>query len=263
MTISRNFTLLTLFALTSITLTGCLNNSTKMENIANGINFSAAEYFEYSNSLPIPAFGLFTNDNTSCANNLIYNRIYMSGTELEIEIEGYNKSGSCMGDPAPATGLVPIYLENGEYDLKLTYKDDTDLYSLVLTDSTIRVSPAGAAVFSTPNDELYWRYPKNSFAVLAGTHTDSLALYTQVFDSLETNFNLTEFIFPDSGATPYPDSLNGYDVNYPTRFFKYTQDEDMVDAGNFIQRFGRTNISNFAENRFVLFDWRNIIFSTD
>lgn len=263
MTITRNLTLLSLFTFIATLFTGCLNNSTKMENIANGINFSAAEYFEFSKTLPIPAFGLFTNDNTPCGNNLIYNRIFMSGTELEIEIEGYNKSGSCLGDPGPATALVPIYLENGEYDLKITYKEESDVYSLVLTDSTIQVSPTRAPLFTTPNSELYWRYPKNSFAVLAGTHSDSLALYTQLFDSLETNFNLTEFTFPDSGSTPYPDSLNGYDVNYPSRFFRYSQDEDMVDAGNFIVRFGREHISDFADNRFILFDWRNIIFSTD
>lgn len=234
-----------------------------MEDIPNGINFLMAELYEYTNSAPIPAFGFYTNDDTRCGNNLIYHSVYDTEEYIEIEIVGYNKSGACSGDPAPASSVVPLFLKNGEYNLKITYETEVNDYTLMVTDSTLQLNQDEEYAFSTPNNTLYWRYPKNSFALLAGTATGADSLYNMVYDSLAAKFNFTEFTFPDSGLTPYPDSLTGFEVNYPARFFKYDNFQDAVYAGYFIQNFGRTYITDHKKNRFILFEWKNNIFSTN
>jgi len=260
----KNFSSYTLLILLfGVQFMACKSNEPKIEEIPNGVNFLMAELYQYPNSEPIPAFGFYTNDNTKCGNNLIYQSIHNTEDYIEIEIIGYNKPSSCYGDPAPATSVVPLFLTNGEYNFKITYESEVDDYTLVVTDSTLQLTQDEAYIFSSPKNTLYWRYPEKSFALLAGTSTSADSLYNMVFDSLETKFNFTEFTFPDSGLTPYPDSLTGFGINHPTRFFKYENAQDAFNAGIFIQDFGRNAIANRDENRFVLFEWKNNIFSTN
>jgi len=260
----KNFSSSTLLILLfSVQFMACKSNEPKIEEIPNGINFLMAELYQYPNSEPIPAFGFYTNDDTKCGNNLIYQSIHETEDYIEIEILGYNKPSSCHGDPAPATSVVPLFLNSGEYKFKITYESEVDDYTLVVTDSTLQLTQDETYFFSTPRNTLYWRYPEKSFALLAGTSTAADLFYDMVFDSLEAKFNFTEFAFPDSGLIPYPDSLTGFDTNHPARFFKYDSSQDALNAGIFIQDFGRKHILNRNENRFILFEWKNNIFSTN
>ncbi len=259
---TRNKFLSLILGLVCLSLTSCDLGGDELKPITEGVNFTVGEYYQYSNSYPIPALGFYTNELFSCKNNLLYQYLESTATSITVTFRGYRANDSCTGGSSPASSLIPLYQNNGTYDLNLKYKDAEDHYKLTITDSTLSVVPDETFTFSTPNNTMYWKYPPYSFAIFSGTQFGADSLYTQLFDSLEQNFDFTEFTFPDSGLTPYPDSLSGFEVNYPTRFFKYEDVQNVYRAGAFIREFGVNKIADRDHNRFILLDWVNVYFTT-
>tara|TARA_R110002096_G_scaffold28336_5_gene85900 strand:+ start:7026 stop:7820 length:795 start_codon:yes stop_codon:yes gene_type:complete len=259
---TRNKSALFFLGLIFLSISSCDLGGDDLKPINNGINFTVGEYYQYSNSFPIPAIGFYTNELFSCNNNLLYQYLETTTTSITITLRGYRANSSCSGSSSPASSIVPLYQNNGTYDLNIKYKDSEDKYKLIVSDSTMVITQDEMFTFSTPNNTKYWKYPESSFAIFAGTEYGGDTLYTQLFDSLDQKYDFTEFTFPDSGLTPYPDSLSGFEVNYATRFFKYENIQNVYSAGSFIRDFGVNNIVDRDKNRFILLDWTNVLFTT-
>lgn len=243
--------------------TACFKMDMKLEDIENGINFSLVELYEGLDSRPIPALILYTNDEYDCGNNAIYQNVWSTETSMEIEIEGYKETSNCVNTSGPATSIIPIYAENGSYDLNIKYDSHTDKYAFHQSDDALEVHQLGGFSFSQPNYETFWRYPEKSFAVLVGTSEENENLYTKVIEELKNEFEIREIHFPESGETPYLKSLDSYNTNHPAKYFKYESEEDYLHFGNFIRNFGYENITDYNENKVVIVNWLNKTYTTE
>ncbi len=258
---NRNKILSLLLGLACLSITSCDLGEEDFKPINGGINFTIAEYHPYANTIPISAIGFNTNEEYSCS-SFLYQYLETTATSITITFRGYQKNTSCSSKSTPATALYEVYQENGIYDLIIKYEEIEDQYKLTITDSTLAITQDESFAFSKPNNTLYWKYPPNSFALFAGTQFGTDSLYTQFFDSLEQKYDFSEFSFPDSGLTPFTDSLSGFDVSHQTRFFKYEDLQEVYSAGTFIRDFGINHIPDRSKNRFILLNWTNVLFSS-
>ncbi len=256
----------TIFFIASLfifSLSACIKMDNDLENIDAGINFSTVELYQSLDSRPIPALQFFTNEEFDCSNYTIFQRVGGAETTIMIEFEGYKKAANCLERKGPATSTIPVFVENGEYDLYLKYKDHSDLYSFRQSDDAIEVYQPSLYSFSKTNHQILWRYPEKTFALLVGTTAHSTGLYSKIINELKEEFDITEYKFADIGETPYPKSFEGYDVNHPAKYFKYENETDFLLFSNYIRAFGRDNIENTKDNRVAIINWLNNSASTD
>ena len=163
---------------------------------------------------------MVTEKTYPCCNWSIRYKTAVRNNQISIDVSGIYAPEVCATAIGPAASRSFLDVSTGEYSIYFSYRDDTDRYSLNITDSSIEITEHTSR-FTRPDFELLWRYPLSSFAYLCGTTTEASWICEDFMDTLLGEVDLEEFQFPDSGEIPYPCSSAGHHYDTPARYFFY------------------------------------------
>jgi len=222
------------------------------------INFDVKEGYVHPNDVSEPKIMLFLQTETiyPCCNYCIEARIRRVDEKLRLDILHIYKPDICLTATGPAKSRHLLDLPVGEFEFQISYSGHIDRYRLFITEKSIRLDPVEAG-FTSPMSTLSWRYPRNSFAYVCGTTTETTWIYSDFYDSLLTIPNVTAYEFPDSGVIPYPDSSDGHWNNENSKFFLYKTESDYDAAGRLLQTYSWQTISDYKGVSIYLINYRN------
>jgi hypothetical protein len=161
----------------------------------------------------------------NCAIECEYSQV---GSNLNIDIKGISIPEGGMIASRRATAMSYWDIENGEYQINVTYNDISDFATLTVTDDTFFLTPSTVETLILSEETLFWRYPENSFIYYYNEEDfigDYHEAYSQSFGIMAQFDFLERFTFPSSGLNPYlPMGTNGVGG---IRYFLYPTDQDV------------------------------------
>lgn len=206
---------------------------------------------------PQPTLLLRTEKDYGCVNYVIRLGIRMQPPVLEVEILGIELPGNlCFTAFGPATARfdVPEIAQYAYIDVR--YGGEVDRYELVVDEESFHLS-GELGKNSRIGDTLVWRYPRKSMAFTCGTLVEDSWLCTQFRDTLLARLELQEITVPDIGYWPYPRVTMGHYYDMPTLVYGYQDESDFDTAGQALEAFTRSVVSNHSGAGLTLRNWRN------
>ncbi|MEX2640123.1 MAG: hypothetical protein WD266_05530 [Balneolales bacterium] len=177
-----------------------------------------------------------TEETQPCANTEIINDFEVSGEMITSSLEGILEPETCTTPGQPAVSQNFINLDNGDYLLEISHRDNTDMYNVTVSPDSITLEEQQSS-FTNTLFEVSWRYPPNSFAILCGTLDGNATPCNDFVDALNNNMDLEEVTFPDHGFTPYPASTTGFEYDAPGQYFIYNDAGDFDEIGTLLQEY--------------------------
>jgi hypothetical protein len=221
--------------------------------------FKVQETYAAENTEPVLTLLMETEKVYGCCNYRIQDDLSLAGHEIRVDLQGIVVPEMCLTACGPATSYEPLALADGSYTLRFTKSLFMSNRSLTLTPEKIEV---GAAIsdFVAPQARVFWRYPKNSFAYLCGTMTDTAWIYDDFLAQLRAAVPLEEITFPEYGETGYPRATQSYWNNGPARYFIYENESDFDRAGELLRVYAQQVISQHSGVGIWLLNWKNRAF---
>lgn len=253
------FGLLVLF--TSLNSCDILSDSNK-GGIDNTFSFEFREFHEAENSDPILGISIRTNEDFPCVNYGLITSHSVKKNVISISIIEVFRQDICLTAIGPAATFIPLELDEGNYGLELINGDIKDGFLISVKEEKIDITKPQDFLeksydFSTPFNTWY-RYPKNSFALVGGTFTDNTHLYENFLVQLIDSFEVKEIYFPDDAYIPYPREGSGHYVDFPASYFTYPSEEEYNRIGNFLIEYSSRYIKSGKGVGFSLRNWRNV-----
>jgi hypothetical protein len=245
-----------------IVLSSCAAPPADLNAREGRIFFSVSEVFRNGAEGVEPSLGLGqeTEKIYGCCNYSIAASLHRFGGRLNISIEGIEMYDVCLTALGPATRLDLLELEEGVYDLEFMDGPNRCHYILTVTENAFLVAdPPGVAPpgFVKPKFRVWWRYPRNSFAVLCGTMEDSAWVNEDFLQKLRAAVGLEEITFPADGELGYPRAPEGHWVDHPARYFAYAAESDFAAAGEVLEAYVRDVIGRMPGVGIWLINWKN------
>ena len=231
-------------------LTGCCEEPDEILLDTLPIIIGVDEYnFTYGEEPSVTEISVYlsTERTFGCFNLTIDASLEKQGNFLTLRLYSIGvQGGKCATLVGPATHRSSLDIQAGDYVLNIVSADDTDSYSLVISDSLIHLFPIEAS-FTTVNYPKVYRYPERSFAYTCGTLTENSWLCDAFGDSLETFLALEPHFFADtSAAWPYVRSSDGHYYDAPARYYRYLSAASFDSAGVLLQQFTETTIMQYS-----------------
>lgn len=180
----------------------------------------------------------------------------LTGDTIQVVITGTGSPPVSQPALGPAHGDVFIYPEPGQYTLLLKCHDATDVFSIVVTDSSIYYEQE-VHEFVISETELVWRHRENTFSCQWTTYHPSDDWIIEAFHDSLLSLGCEEFIFPDEGIFPY----TPYDFSDP-RFYRYNDEDDYIAVGEMLDRFVNDPVYTDGDFRINLHNWKNVIYDS-
>ena len=256
-----------LFIILSILIFSCNSNneiSNKSEysefmngnSIASNINFMPEEIYSINEEQePELKLKLITEEIYPCINYAIATTVFTNTNELIIRFDELIIPEVCLTAIGPATS----YIDLTENITKITFinGDVIDSYSIEINEEKVIIE-----TFETNFTKILYtktfRIPENSFAYVCGTNTNNTEIYTDFLSTLEENPNFTTFEFEGEGRIPYPESSDGYWVNHPSKFFRYSNAEAFSNLENTLNTFSKNFIEENSGVSIAIYGWNNV-----
>ncbi|MBL7067877.1 MAG: carboxypeptidase-like regulatory domain-containing protein [Candidatus Marinimicrobia bacterium] len=223
------------------------------------LNFEIYEGYTKYESIeePFVKANLATEESFGCSNLKILTNVNISSNQIDIEYLGATLIGDCDLGEGPATTSIPLQISSGLYNLYIKQQDIIDKYLLTVADTSIIVKSNGNNLLSEPNFTIYWRYPKNSYVLVGGTTTETQWIYNDFLALLQDSINLQEIAFPDYGKVCFPQESQGYYVDMPEKYFKYSNEEDFDKTGLLLNKYSKDVISKYSGVGIWICNWKN------
>ena len=230
----------------------------ELKPIEGNVVFSIQERYQDpdTNRKPSIMLSAVTEKTYSCCNWSIISKVTAQSDKISIDFLGIYVPEVCLTAVGPAGSTSFLNISTGVYSLCFSYRNITDRYVLIITDSSIKIND-DVSQFTQPKFRLFWRYPSNSFAYLCGTTTETSWICEDFLDTLLSEIDLEEFQFPDSGEIPYPGSSMGHYYDMPARYFFYEKDEDFDKAGEILKSYTQNVIKQRSGIGISLISWKN------
>lgn len=248
-----------LLSVSLLSALGCdIFDSEELKPIEGDIIFTVQEGYQdyFAIAEPQILIPMATEKIYPCINFDIVSDISIFSNMILIEPLGIYEPDICFTALGPATSEVFLSLPYGTFQLFFRYRGTTDRYWLTVSDSHIRVVEE-ISHFTRPEFNLWWRYPRDSFAYLCGTTNDTRWICEDFLDTLLSYIDLAEFQFPDSGHIPYPSSSAGQVYEMPARYFRYGEEEDFIMAGKILETYTEAVILPHQGVSISLIGWNN------
>ena len=194
-----------------------------------------------------------------CCNFIIDAFIHHLGSLLSVDIRGILQPDICLTALGPACLGHFLELEEGVYSLEFMDGLQKNVFELTVTQDSMTVAEASGSGlgFALPKYTVFWRYPRNSFAILCGMMNDTAWIYEDFISRLRAAVELQEIEFPAYGELGYPRAPQGHHVNHPARFFSYAEESDFQAAGDVLRAYVRDVIGQPQGVSIWLLNWKN------
>lgn len=195
-----------------------------------------------------------------CCNYSIVADYQRAGAVQKVDIRGIEVPVICLTAFGPARGDRFLELEEGVYTLEFRYGPlFRSVYKMTISREAVAINQTSglAGLFTVPKFTVWWRYPRNSFAVICGTTTDKVWIYEDFLGRLRAAVDLTAHIFPPAGEIGYPRAPQGHQVNHPARYFVYRSEADFAAAGAVLRAYVRDVIGQTQGVSIWLLNWKN------
>lgn len=224
------------------------------------INFMPVEIYQNSGIPENPKLKLklFTEkEDYPCINFILNTSQSVKDNELVIRFEEIIEPAICLTAIGPAISLIDL----PEKITELTFinGDTVDRYSITINQEKITIELIEKSFTNSLYDTTF-RYPENSFAYVSGTNTYNQYLYEEFLKILEENPNFTRFEFEGEGRVPYPLISSGHWVDHPSRFFKYSDNQNFENLEEILQDFSSENIEENSGASISIYGWDNTNF---
>ncbi len=235
----------------SLLLTGCSGNdeTTPAERAEVPVNSSS-----YPGSFALSVQETYSHDQYPYAKNgkpglyldIRTSEIYAySGNKIDMAVSSEGATMTInLGDVLlvgmlPATGPATAIVDLPETTEHIVIKSGTkeNRYNVSVLRDAVKLVPDKGS-FTDFGYSLYHRRPDNVFAFIGGTNTTNSHLYDEFLVRLRDAIpSLEDFEFKDGGYIPWPSASNGYWVDFPTKFFRYSDPADFDKAGDVLRDF--------------------------
>lgn len=248
--------LLIIFLFSSLISCDTENISETQESIhATNVEFYPEELYEFnSQQSPIPHLKFVSTKIFPCYNYTIDFTHSFDKGELTIHFKAIEKSEICLTAMGPAISYLELPI--GTQKLSLVRGESQDVYSVNITGERIEIHPISSS-FSTITHPNTFRYPENSFALICGTNLEDTGICDLFTDLLRDSVSITEISFSGEGKIPFPDSSSGHWNNFPSKYFEYESETDLMEATELLQEFTRENIIPDEGNSLSILTWDN------
>jgi hypothetical protein len=181
------------------------------------------------------------------------------GSLLSVDIRGIHQPDICLTALGPAFWGDFLELEEGVYSLEFLDGFQKNVFEVRVTQDAVTVAGASGAGggFALPKYTAFWRYPRNSFAVLCGTMDDTAWIYDDFLSRLLAAVELQEIEFPAYGELGYPRAPQGHHIDHPARFFTYAEESDFQAAGEVLRAYVRDVMGQPQGVSIKLHNWKN------
>lgn len=153
--------------------------------------------------------------------------------------------------PAHASVSIPEKINS------ITFINDgkQDHFRFEVTDKALVLKPIDEPDFISSDYSVYFRRPKNTFAFVCGTNTNNKQLREDFITKLTTQLKLKEYKFEGEGLIPWATTSDGHWINYPTKFYTYSNDGDFDKAGELLLEFSKENLTPDDGVTMSLLNW--------
>lgn len=236
-------------------------SNTELKTLDSDIRFRITEgHPEYGKiDEPVAMLMMMTEKEYGCCNWSLASRITTKRRSINVNFVGILVPEICLTAIGPASSVSVLDISPGEYGLTFSHRNVTDVYRLEVTVSSFQITKENSE-FTSPQTDLFWRYPKNSFVYLCGTTTETSWLCADFLDSLKSKINIDEFHFPEAGEIPYPRASSGHYYDMPAKYFTYQTDADFDRAEEMLRAYKQNVIKDQPGIGISLINWKSKYF---
>lgn len=157
----------------------------------------------------------------------------------------------------PALGPAHASVNIPENISSITFINEgkQDHFKFEVTDKTLVLTPIDEPVFISSDHSVYFRRPKNTFAFVCGTNANNQQLREDFITRLTTQLKLKEYKFEGEGLIPWTTTSDGHWINFPTKFYTYSNDGDFDKAGELLLEFSKENLTPDDGVTMSLLNW--------
>ncbi|MCB0744537.1 MAG: carboxypeptidase regulatory-like domain-containing protein, partial [Ignavibacteriae bacterium] len=210
------------------------------------LNFKVYEGYSwlYSYDIEEPFVKIYieTEEVFGCSNYKIITKNKITQNIVDIAFEEISDTGVCATSIGPATIDIPLKILEGKYTLNIKQQDVVDKYFVTVSDTSILIEPNGVNLISQSKYSIFWRYPKKSFALIAGATEATKEIYYNFVKMISDSTNVYEITLPDYGQLCYPRNTQGLYVEFPSKFYKYKNEEEFDKIGSMLIKYSKENI---------------------
>lgn len=223
-------------------------NSTNLE-------FYPEELYEFSEQqVPVPHLKFVTTEIYPCYNYEIdFSHSFKDG-ELTVNFKAIEAPEACLTAFGPAINYLELPLNTKK--IILIRGETQDVYDVSITTERIEIEPINSS-FSDIIFPNTFRYPENSFALICGTNLEDTDICNRFTNFLRESVSLSEMSFSGEARIPFPDSSSGHWKNFPSKFFLYENETDLMEATELLKTFTRENIIPNQGNSLNIITWDN------
>jgi hypothetical protein len=260
MIMKRGKVLLLLLAAGLLVLTAC--SPKDIQPFEGRLSFQVKEsYRQMAEGVePSICLSMETEKIYECCNYSIVADFLRTNALLMLDIKGIERPAICLTALGPAVGGRFLELGEGVYSLEFRCGSARrSVYELAVNGEAITIAESSGAggTFTVPQSTLWWRYPRNSFAVICGTTVETAWVFEDFLGRLQAGVDLVLHEFPPDGEIGYPRAPQGYYVNHPSRFFLYGEAVDFEEAGEILREYVRDVIGGMTGVNIWLLNWKN------
>jgi len=250
---------LVFWAASSACMLGCLDSTglshEDLERIGGGVSFGIIETYRFHESgIGEPELALFlvTEESYGCVNYSLDLDLEIDEGDVYVALFGVNEPEMCLTAIGPAFAYLPLPELEGDLTLQFSFAGEMDLFQASISQVSIRIDPLNGQ-FTRRQEELLWRYPPRSFALVCDAEGLGEAACTELEASLLTEMDLSEISFSGEGKNPYPTDAEEAGRDWRASYFQLVGEEDFSDVRQAFCSF----VSSHHDLPAYLLSWRN------
>jgi len=246
-----------IFVLFIFTLGACTKDELHYQPVNSDLELTIEEVYPNNQvTSPVLKLAIKTKEVYGCQNFQLATKQSVRDGIMKVEIVGYYGSGICMTALGPAT--TSIVLDENVQKISMSLNGETDDYSIDINQEKVAIN-AAKPQFSYFDYPEYYRYPVNSFALICQTPNEDSVICSQFKKVLLDNLSLQVFTFSGLGKIPYPNMATSY-AHPEVSYFKYQTNRDLSKAGDLLQSFCNSELSDKQGVTLSIIGWNNTCF---
>ena len=259
------------FLILSLLLINCESNMHSLPEIDGPVSFGFSEAYGPDDVKPRIFLSLKSQKLYDCYNYEFDFDVSLARNFVNVNLKGIEEPIGCPFYPYYPDTIRSSYsmdLNEGLYRVNLTNNGTVSSYSLHINHKFIEVTSIEPRIrntskFFTPMYSKFYRYPENTFAVVGYLSKGNRTLYNEFIDSLNAEFEIENFAFPNDGEPPFVTSYDGINDDRFVSLFKYQSLSQYDKIGTYATKYADRNFDSnvwwtfyIYDSNFTFYDWK-------